>query len=360
MSGALGPGLEGLQQQGRRAGHKQTHGRAGLGVQARLAQKAHIQGGHAHEDGGLRQIRQHLLGLKARHPNHFAAVEQRAVQGDKQAVHMEDGQAVDQHIPTALRPCGSRPAPVFLEHLGIAQQITMAEHGTLAAAGGAAGVDHGRQIAGFARGDGVHIAVLRSALEQAALALVVQREHILRAGLKGELAGPAEIAWAANQHRRFGIAQKVGQFAALVGHIERQIHKAGAQRGQVEQHGFDRFVHMGSDAAACGQAQRLQQIGQHGRGAVQIAPGIVQAGLGLDGNLIQIAREAGAQGSKKIVLGHGETHKNRSMAGADHARAAMVQGFKTEANPGVCAGRRAPALCRIRRSAAAWGSLCPG
>ena len=154
------------------------------------------------------------------------------MQRHKQAMHMKNRQAVDEHITLA-------PTPVVFEHLGIGEQIAVAEHGTFAAAGGAAGIDHGRQIVCLARGDGVHIAVLRGTFEQAALALVVQGEHVVRTGLKRQFADPSEIARATDQHRGFGIAQKILQLGALVGHIERQIHIAGAQRGQVEQHGFD-------------------------------------------------------------------------------------------------------------------------
>ena len=53
------------------------------------------------------------------------------------------------------------------------------------------------------------MAMLRGAFEQAALALIVQGENILRAGLKRQLAGPAKVARAAHQHHWFGIAQKV-------------------------------------------------------------------------------------------------------------------------------------------------------
>ena len=128
------------------------------------------------------------------------------MQRDKQAVHMEDGQAVDEHIATALRASCFRPAPIVFQHFGVGEQIAMAEHGAFAAARGATGIDHGRQIVRIAWRDGVHIAVLRGALQQAALALIVQGKHILRAGLKRQLASPAKVARAADQNGWFGIA----------------------------------------------------------------------------------------------------------------------------------------------------------
>ena len=63
-----------------------------------LLQQAHIERGNAHEDRGLRQPFQRLLGLELGHPQHRAGIEQRAVHRHKQAMHVEDGQRVDQHV----------------------------------------------------------------------------------------------------------------------------------------------------------------------------------------------------------------------------------------------------------------------
>jgi hypothetical protein len=50
------------------------------------------------------------LGVKFAQPDHLAAVEQRAVQRHKQAVHMEDRQRMDQHVTPAFRPSPSSPS----------------------------------------------------------------------------------------------------------------------------------------------------------------------------------------------------------------------------------------------------------
>jgi hypothetical protein len=47
-----------------------------------------------------------------------AAVEQRAVAGHEQAVHVEDRQRVDEHVARS-------PVPVALQHAGIAQQVAV-------------------------------------------------------------------------------------------------------------------------------------------------------------------------------------------------------------------------------------------
>jgi hypothetical protein len=78
-------------------------------------------------------------GVELAQPDHLAAVEQRRVDGHEQAVHMEDGQCVDQHVALS-------PSPVVLEHDRVGQQVAVRQHGALAAARGAAGVEDGSQV----------------------------------------------------------------------------------------------------------------------------------------------------------------------------------------------------------------------
>ena len=157
----------------------------------------------------------------------------------------------------------------------------------------------------------MHVAVHRGALQQAAAAVLVQGKDVLRAGLERDLADPAKVAAGAHHHSGFSVANKVFQLGALVGGVERQIHKACAQRGQVQDQAFDRLFGMRGNAAARWQIERLQQIGHHGGGAVQVAPGIRQAGVGLYRNRVQVWGEGRAQGGKKIVLGHGAMQETR-------------------------------------------------
>ena len=142
------------------------------GGQARLGQQAHIQRGHAHEHRGLWQLLQHHLGVELGKPDHLAAIDQRAVDGHKQAVHMEDGQRMQQHVAALL---WRAPAPVALQHLGVGQQVAVRQHGPLAAPGRAAGVDDGGQVIGLDHCAGVcWRGTLRRALQQAAAAVIVQ------------------------------------------------------------------------------------------------------------------------------------------------------------------------------------------
>ena len=161
--------------------------------------------------------------------------------GDEQAVHVEDGQCVDQHVAVA-------PLPVVFQHLGVGQQVGVGQHRALAAPGGAAGVNDGGQRVGAAGCHLVLVAVVGGALQQAAAAVLAQREHMARAGLERELADPTEVLGAADDHRRLGVGNEVADLGRLVGRIQRQKHVAGAQRGQVQQHGLHRFFYLHRNA----------------------------------------------------------------------------------------------------------------
>ncbi len=107
-------------------------------------------------------------------------------------------------------------------------------------------------------------------------AVVVEREDMLRAGREGDFRHPAEVAWRAHHHGRLGVADEVFDLAALVGRVERQEDIARAQRRQVQHHGFDRFLDLHGDAAAFGQLQRRQQVGDARAGMVEVAPAVEQ------------------------------------------------------------------------------------
>jgi hypothetical protein len=58
------------------------------------------------------------------------------------------------------------------------QQVAVREHGALAAPGGAAGVEDGRQVVGRAQRRRVPVGLLCGAVEQRAAAVVVEREDV--------------------------------------------------------------------------------------------------------------------------------------------------------------------------------------
>ena len=149
----------------------------GLWGQPLLGQHAHVQRGHAHEHGGARHGGDGRSGIELGQPDHLAAIQQRGVDGHEQAMHMEDGQGVDEHVPR-------HPAPVVLEHHRVGQQIAVRQHRPLAAPGGAAGVEDGGQVVSAPGDWDMVVAKVRGPLQQAARAVVAQREHMLRTGGK--------------------------------------------------------------------------------------------------------------------------------------------------------------------------------
>ena len=224
-------------------------------------------------------------------PQHGAAIEQRPVQRHKQAMHMKYGQSVDQHV-------ARHPTPIVFQHSGIAQQVVVREHRPFAAPGGAAGIEDGGQIVRPAVSRGVLVAVVGGTIEQAARAVIVQGEHMARTSLKRNFAHPAKVFAGAHHHRRFGIAHKVSHLGALVGGVERQKHMARTQSGQVQQHRLDRLLDLHRHPRARGQVQIFEQIGQHGAGALQVAPAVVQPVIGLHGHGVQVSGEGPAQSDK--------------------------------------------------------------
>ena len=126
-------------------------------TQSGFGQQADVERWDPHENGGLGQFLENQFGVKTRQPNHFAAVDQRAMQSHEKTVHMKNRQRMDQHV-TRL------PAPVVLEHQRVAQQVVVREHGTLAATGGATGVENGRQVVGLHHGRHMPVTAMGGAL----------------------------------------------------------------------------------------------------------------------------------------------------------------------------------------------------
>lgn len=100
----------------------------------------------------------------------------------------------------------------------------MAEHRALAASGSPAGVDDGGEIRAASCHHRVPIAAGAGALQQGPGAVVVEREDMAGTGLERQWTDPAEIALAARDHRRFGVADEIRHLRTLVGRVQWQIH----------------------------------------------------------------------------------------------------------------------------------------
>ena len=300
VAGALAEGVEGLDEQRRRAADEDPHVPAGLAVERRLGKQPHVHGRHAHEHRGLGQALHDGARCELREPQHRAAVEQRAVRGDEEPVHVEDRQRMDEHV-------AALPVPVVLQRQRVRQQVAVRQHRALAAAGGSAGVHDGGQVVAAAHGRHVLVGVDGGALEQAAGAIVVQREDMRRACQERGPAQPAEAARGAHHHGRLGVAQEEADLGILVGRIERQVHEAGTQHRQVQQQRLHRLVAMRRDARAGRQIEPGKQVRDARGSAVDVAPRVVQRrAVGrLDRDAVQVGGKGGAQGRVEVLVdGH--------------------------------------------------------
>ena len=77
--------------------------------------------------------------------------------GQKQTMHMKDGQRMNQHIARF-------PAPVVFQGLGIAEHVAVRKHGPFAATCGATGVQNSGQIIGLALHHLVFVRAVRRTL----------------------------------------------------------------------------------------------------------------------------------------------------------------------------------------------------
>ncbi len=196
---------EGALQQRGGATDEQPHVGRCLPGETGVCDQARVEGRHAHQHRGLGQQADHLVVVEPRQPDHRPAVQQDAVQGDEQPVHVEDGQGMQQHVP--------RPEPPGLvQRQGVGRQIAVAEHGALGPAGGAAGVDDGRQVAG---GGLVH---------------ALQRRQPGRLPRQGDRVRDEQL--------RLGVVQEVADLSLGVGGVEGQEDAADLQGRQVEHQGF--------------------------------------------------------------------------------------------------------------------------
>ena len=227
------------------------------------------------------------------------------MRGDEEAVHVEDRQRMDQHVASAR--CAS---PSSLQGDGVREQVAVRQHRSLAAPGGAARVEDRGEVVARARRRRVAVGEVRRPFEQAAAAIVAEGEDEGRPGGEGELGRPDEILRRADEDGGLGVADEVADLVALVGGVERQVDVAGAQHGQVEEQRLDRFLDLHRDPARRRQVERIEQVGEHRRRPLEVAPGVDQAALDrLDGGAVKVARKAVAQGDEEVGVAGGGCHE---------------------------------------------------
>ena len=107
-----------------------------------------------------------------------------------------------------------------------------------------------------------------SALQQAAGAILIEREHKAHAGLEGQLGDPAEVPAGADEHGRLSIAEEISDLGWRIGCVQRQIDGARAQRREIQHHGLGRLFDLRGDAVARLDAEFDKGVGEP-RGTVE-------------------------------------------------------------------------------------------
>src|SRR5690606_5235799 len=115
------------------------HVAAEIRIEPRAVQQPDIKGRDTHQHGRLRQMVKDRIAIKFWQENYPRAVEQSAMEGDEQAMDMEDRQRMEEDV---ARP----PLPEFMENKGVGREIAMGQHGPLRPPGGAGSVENGRHV----------------------------------------------------------------------------------------------------------------------------------------------------------------------------------------------------------------------
>ena len=246
------PSVKGGRRQRRGAADEHPHTAAVAAAEVRILQQAGVEGRHPHHHRGLGQVPLDRVHVETGQEDRRSAAQQGAVQGDEQAMHMEQRQGVQQHVVVP-------PAPAPAQGYGIGADVVMGQHRALGAARGAGGVHQGGQVIAIAFGYvmawlcGIH------GLHEAAAASP-QRQH-----------GPAAVPTRHVSARRvpheqpgLRIGKKVRHLSGGVGGIERHIDPARLQRCQVQGHGLGRLADLGQHPVAGRHADLGEHRGQAG------------------------------------------------------------------------------------------------
>ena len=175
---------------------------------------------------------------------------------------MEDRQRVQQ-------PVVGGEAPGVAQGRRVGGEVAVAEHGALGAAGGARGVEDGREVVLAAR----HVDVagrggLRPWPSRLPSPCSPRVSDVRHAELRGQLRHRLLELGPADEQGRLGVAQEVADLARGVGGVERQVDGAGAQAAEIEHQRLGALLDLGRDAVAGLDAQIQEHLG-HAAGQVE-------------------------------------------------------------------------------------------
>ena len=218
------------------------------------------------------------------------AGQQRAMRGHEQAVHVEDGQHVQQHVVGA-------PAPVLVQHARVGREVAVRQHGALLrpvvpdvyrmAAGRPPAAPRSRNAATGRRPRPAAMPLRSSS-----------SVDMGAAGLVGGAPDPFAVLAGTHHHGGLGVFQEVLDLGLAVGGVQRQTRPA--RSGQVQQQRLGRLLGLHRHARTLGQPERSQQVGHAGGGAVDIVPGVLQVGV----SSATLLRSAGKPPCVQIGVAH--------------------------------------------------------
>ena len=125
----------------------------------------------------------------------------------------------------------------------------MRQHRALGTSGGAGSVENGREVVVRARHRHEFRLRVGGGIRQRTLAVASQRFDP-GANLRRDRTDALRLRRVAHHQRGLGVGDEIFQLVQRVGGIERQIHRAGAHRGEIEHQARHRFFGLGRDAIA--------------------------------------------------------------------------------------------------------------
>ena len=255
------PSVEGSLRQRCGAADEHPHPTAVPAVEVRILQQAGVEGRHAHHHRGFGEVLLDCPHIETGQENRRGTAQQGAVQGDEQAMHMEQRQGVQQHVVVP-------PAPTPAQGFGIGANVVVGQHRALGAARGAGGVNQGGQVIAIALGH-VKAGLGRVHGLHEASTVAAQRQH-----------GPATLLIRrVRAHRipheqpRFRVSKKVRHFSGSVSRIERHIDTSCLKSCQVQGHGLGHLANLGKHPVTRRHASFNKHRGQAGSSLGQIGVG---------------------------------------------------------------------------------------
>ena len=222
------------------------------------------------------------------------AGEQSGVAGNEQAVHVVQRQGVQQRVRLA-------EAPGVDQRQRVRGEIAVGQHGALGAPGGARGVEQRREVVVTDRHDRRLQRFLVESIDQIALTVGVQRRDLGRSDAeRRDLGAPGRVA---HDQGRLGIAEEIVELRERVGGVQRQVDRATAQAGEVEQQVRDALLDLDRDPVAGADPQARQARRQAGAALVQAAVGEAAAVRDLDRDALRCGLHPAMD--QLVEIGHG-------------------------------------------------------